>query len=370
MRVKYLKFESDRRYGVEIEMNRQLEPVKVASLVNDAIGSHMATTSGWGYSCNNDLWIVKPDSSCGDLGDKHQDGGGYEVASAVGRGRSHLAAITAVTESLKKGKAKVNNHCGFHCQVEIDDFDNARAAILLAYWCKIESFMTHILPPHRLKTSHCRRFTTKDSWSTNRRLTNPTDFWHAMKLKKMGASAKRTTLTLVNFQRSRSTGSEWSWFKRPTVELRYPESSLESYDVKNWTRFFVHFVETCANRPFPDDLKQGGLRDVLIILGLKTEDNFSVLSPGLFETKCWLLHRLKTYCRSSKLRSEMFAEAGSIFSENLKWKFDFPQVLPPKKPKLGNSRKSCKKSASKSKRPTPHMEEYKYVSSFANDDTW
>jgi hypothetical protein len=187
----------------------------------------------------------------------------------------------------------------------------------------------------------------RSRWAKAKEVTTAADFWKLMKLSSLGASSKRNTITLVNYQRSRSTASEWSYFKRPTVELRYPESSLESYEVKNWTRLFVNFVDRCYGRPFPEDLKTPSFRDALVILGLKDPDHFTILSPGLFETKCWLLYRLNKYTTKATTQQLARDEWRSMHTYDLKWKFDFPQVIPPELPKKEKEESLPKKKATR-----------------------
>jgi hypothetical protein len=345
MNLEYLSFRSKRRFGVEIEVNRHHTQNKLAGIVNDALGEHLCEPSGWGYSCNNEIWAVKPDSSCGDLGHKDQDGGGYEVASAVGHGPRHLDDIEKVTAALQTAKAEVNNFCGLHVQVEIKDFDDERAATLLALWCRIEPVISHAVPKRRTESHHCRFHTkNKKLWPSAQRATSAKEFWGIMKLKSLGAPAKRNTITLVNYQRTKSHSYEWDYFNRSTVELRIPESSLDAYHVKNWARLFVHFVETASRKPFPSTLKVARFDEVLEILGLKSVTaECSVLSPGLFETKCWFLRRLKEYARSQQVSRVVSRYWQEIVAPTMQWRFAFPQVeqpfvqvLPPVRTKSDN----------------------------------
>jgi len=338
MKVKYLKFNTKRRFGVEIELNRHLSQQGLREVVGDVVGYDNTAIHGWGYTCNNTQWIIKPDSSCGDLGNKNKDGGGYEVASAVGKGAKHLTHIAKVTRALQVSPAQTNKHCAFHCQVEIKDFSRDRAAILLAYWCKIEKCMAQMVPRLRAKSKYCKPFTGTKGWPYLREIRYASDFWKSTKLKGLAASDKRNSITLVNFQRTLSTSYQWENFHRPTVELRYPESSLRSYDTKNWTRLFVHFVESCNQRHFPNDLEPVGLREMLIILGLKDDKRFAILSPGLFETKFWLLHRLNLYAKDKSLRSDVLEEARLMNNDEIDWLFDFPKVTPPSVTKPKNRR--------------------------------
>ncbi len=339
MNVTYLPFDSKRRFGVEIEINRHLPPETLSKIVNVALGSPKCSTKHYHLTCGNTKdWYVKPDSSCGDLGNKSQDGGGYEVVSSVGKGVRHISRIESVAKALLEGGAVANRHCGFHCHVEIKDFVQRQAAILLAYWCKIESIISHMVPTHRLKTHHCKLLTrNKKDFPKAKKAKHWEEFWDVMRLKKLGSEAKRTSLTLVNYQRTNSNSSNWQNFNRPTVELRLPEGSLTAHDIKNWTRLFIHFVENTAYRSFPTNVNASGFNETLEILGLRNQDSFAILSPGLYETKVWLLQRLYQYARNSNFKLQVRRHWQNMSSADIKWRFDFPQVqvapVPKKKKK-------------------------------------
>ena len=328
MNVSYISFCSKRRFGVELEVNKKLSPDDLANATNRALdGNHRCYTSGWGHTYASDGWCVKPDSSCGDLGDKSLDGGGYEVVSSPGKGSRHLRRVAEVAAALAKAGAKTNKHCGLHCHVEIKDFTIREAAILLAYWCKIEPLLIHVVPRHRLETHHCKLFTKQSKkFSTVKSCRDWADFWDAMKLRRYNASDKRTALTLVNYQRTHSTAMDWETFNRPTVELRLPEGTLIPHDVKNWVRLFVHFVENISTWDFPSSVGAANLEESLEIMGLRSSDGFAVLSPGLHETKCWLLHRLLTHSRSSMIKSRALRLWQAMSTFNMPWRYEFPQV--------------------------------------------
>jgi len=334
MNVEHIAFRSNRRFGVEIEVNRSLSQAQLSDVVNQTLGDRKCDYTGWGYTCNNSYWVVKPDSSCGETGNR-RDGGGYEVVSAVGHGPKHLDRIAVVTEALKLRKAKVNKHCGLHCQVEIRDFTDKQAATMLAYWCRIEGLLADTVPFHRRKSSHCKLFTQdRKKWPKAKAKRSSTDFWSVMKLKKLGAASKRNTMTLVNYQRTKSQSMDWEWFERSTAELRFPESSLDGYNVKNWARLFVHFIECCSKRSYPSSLSSADFDEFLQILGLKSERKgyCTILSPGLFETKCWLLHRIVKFSQRKTLIEAAKRHWREISSPYMKWRFDFPKVAPLKSP--------------------------------------
>ena len=335
MNVTYLPFASKRRFGVEIEINRDLSPEYLVQIVNQALGKPKCSAIHWHFTCGNtQAWYVKPDSSCGDLGNKSKDGGGYEVVSAVGKGVRHLKRVESVAQALLVGGAVTNQHCGFHCHVEIKDFTQSQAAILLAYWCKIESIISHMVPSHRLKTHHCKLFTrNKKKFPNVKKAKCWEDFWDVMQLRNLGADAKRTSLTLVNWQRTNSSSDSWHSFDRPTAELRLPEGSVIAHDLKNWTRLFIHFVETASTRFFPGNVNASSFDETLEILGLRHRDSFAILSPGLYETKVWLLQRLYQYARSTSLKLQVRRHWQNMSSADINWRFNFPQVSTTDMPK-------------------------------------
>lgn len=331
MQVFYSGFESNRRFGVEIEVNRAVSQNKLKQIIDSQLGSGNCDITGWCYSCNNNRWIVKTDSSCGDTGNV-KDGGGYEIASAVGSGSKHLLNIQKVVKSLKHHKVKINKFCGLHCQVEIRDFCNTKAANLLAVWCKLEKIMAQMVPPERRNSMHCKFFTMHpdmaSQWAKAKKSINVGEFWSVMKLRRLDAPAKRTAISLISFQRTNSTASDWYNFDRSTVELRFPECSLDFYDIKNWARLFVHFVESNNTTTFPSNLEHVDLQGALSLLGLGSsrDKNPIVLSAGLYETKCWLLHRLQRYSLDKTILDDVKTEIASFTSSNVRWRYEFPML--------------------------------------------
>jgi len=290
-----------------MEVNSKLPMASLLHAVNST--GAFARTVPWGYSINNQDWEIKPDSTCGDMGKKEIDGGGFEAISPPHSGFSHLNEIEKVAEALARSGAQVNNHCGVHCHVEIKDFDTVCAATLAAYWCKIEKIISNMTPRHRTAhatSKYCRLLTTKHT--IEKKKYDPGSFWQLIKPKNLGPTGKRTAISFVNYLRSKSSSSQWENFVgRCTVELRLPEGSVNSLDVKNWVRMFVHFVESCRSRPFPDDISfVSSLKEALHVLGLQSnaDEEFWLLSPGLFDTKVWVLNRILRFSESESLKAE------------------------------------------------------------------
>ena len=322
MEIDYQAFDSKRRFGVEFEVNRAITQQALVNAVLKAIPKSNCKIEGWHYDCGNPSWVVKTDSSCGDHGNKQLDGGGFEIVSCVGQGLDHLLNIEKVATELRAAGAVVNNHCGFHCHVEVADLETVQAATLLAYWCKIEPLMGNAVPIHRLRSRHCKFFTkhrTKFPAIVN--MNDPVRFWESMRLRTLGPEAKRTTATLVNYQRTKYGQGEWSGFNRPTIELRLPEGTVNAFDAKNWVRFFIHFVENCSFKHFPNNVRNATLMETLELMGMHTEDKFTVQSAGLLETKIWFLNRLYTYSTNTLLRKEVMNYWSSMALANMPWPF-------------------------------------------------
>jgi hypothetical protein len=79
---------------------------------------------------------------------------------------------------------------------------------------------------------------------------------------------------------------------RKTVELRLPEGTLNEYEVKNWVRFFLLFVENSKLGDMPENLKPiFDMDEFFSYLGLSSKSSFYLLSEGMQETKLWVLGR-------------------------------------------------------------------------------
>lgn len=303
MKLLYQSFDSPRRFGVEMEVNGSVAPQNLSKAISEYCGFANSVV-GWHYTIDNQRWEVKPDSTCGDTGRK-QDGGGYEAVSPPGHGANHLAAVGSVADALKKIGAKTNDHCGFHCQVEIKDFNDTMAATVGAYWCQLEKVISQMVPPHRTGRGgkYCRLLTKK--YTFRKKSYTASEFWATIQPNDLGPPGKRTAISFINYMRAKSGDYQWEAFaNRRTVELRLPESSLLSNDTKNWARFFVHFVETSSKKAFPHDISFVGVRDALSIMGLDSSSHPIILSPGLYETKIWVLNRILRFGQSPALCDE------------------------------------------------------------------
>lgn len=319
--LNYLSFDAKkRRFGAEIEVNRNVSQDGLRKIIDKPY----TEISGWGYTNNNSRWVIKTDSSCGDSG-KKSDGGGYEVVSPAKSGIDHFWEIGIIAKRLKNANVRINDHCGFHCNVEIKDFQHDELAVLVGRWVKIERVIANIAHPRRSQSPtnlYCVLFRDKYKKEIEESNgLNKFDFWKIVKPKGLDTTYRRTSITIVNYLRSVSNSYGWDSFDRYTVELRIPEGSLEFNDVLNWTRLFVQFVNTCKNpnTEFPVDLnKNCSINESFKFLGLSEEkDNFAILSSGLLSTKIWMLERILKFGTDESLK----IEAKQILSEIVDEKF-------------------------------------------------
>lgn len=305
--IEYKNFQSKRKFGVEIEVGSKNTHQKLCQMVDATIGHKKCLQMEWGYTCNNNYWCVKPDSSCGDTG-KKEDAYGYEVVSPASHGSKHLKSIEAVSRSLTNNGANVNKYCGLHCQVDIGEYSYSQAINILAYWYKSETYFGGMVPEHRITNAHCKLF-SQNMFNRRRweKCKSAIELWNVSKPRTLEAAGKRSAITLINYFRTYHNegnlyNEQFDGFKRPTVELRLPEGTIDCRNVKNWCRMFVHFVESVKGREFPENMNLiSDIDEFLEALGLRM-NNTCVLSPGLHETRNWVLKRLVKYSKNDKIR--------------------------------------------------------------------
>ncbi len=283
----YKSFVSQRCFGVELEASKNLEQIAIKDIVAGGTSRGVSTTH-WQASKNNRNWHVKMDGSCGEGEDEY----GWEIASYKARGVDDLVSIANVAQRLKKAGLRVNKQCGLHVHVEVNDFCAHRMGYLLARWLAVEPWLFNAVPTRRSKSVYCTalrqvRPVTDRKWTA-------WELWEHFKpeYKVYGSQDyRRVALNLCNFYMEKDKANK----KRCTVELRLPEGTLRGVNVKNWTRFFVHLVETSAHDCSVFPVVANTLNEFFDACGIGHDGEFSFLSPGLRETKIWLLRRLKKY---------------------------------------------------------------------------
>ncbi len=290
-----MKFDYCRRLGSEIEVNAldgkshplidgdQPEGIQiVANIVAQTLGCRCEIYNwyvGQKATDFNDVWIVKPDGSCG-----------IEVCSPVGKGLYGIGQGTAVVTGLRdSGLIKADRRCSLHIHVEVGDLAVEQIASILAHWVKCEYTMLLAMPDRRKKNRYCQAIGMSDLLRAD--LVIPPDIF----VNRLGAY-KYYTANAFHYIRS----------KRPTIEFRIAdeEACLNPKYFKNWNKLVMHFVETAINAKYPEqyDIKdpQSGYlwlypEDVLKFLGF---DGKTELCRELQETRDWFIDRISINSKS------------------------------------------------------------------------
>jgi hypothetical protein len=285
-KLPYLSFCSDRRFGIELEINaydgknRPDQGQKVAGIDDVAMVVAASSTEAveireWEHTHNNEVWVLKPDSSCG-----------MEVCTPIYKGWPGLRKVVQVVEAFNKyPKVKVDNRCSVHVHVEVADLTTEQIGSIIAHWFKVEPVFMDSVPPHRKRNRYCQYMGFNNLVQTETKL-NAADL-----MKKVG-NVKYYSLNTNQMMKN----------GRKTVEFRIVEGDgcKDPFLIKNWTRLLLQFIEMAARRPLPPEYEEGNPWSSLC--WLEPSDTFKLLgfdpseyelSPGLQQTRNWFLARLQ-----------------------------------------------------------------------------
>lgn len=298
-KVKYVNFASKRSFGIELEVNQKVSSADLVKIVLAADPKHKvmhSTTYVQDY--NNNYWHVKFDRSCGDI----KDQGGWEIASYKASGYKDIINMGKVTDALKKAGVVVNDNCGFHIHAGIPDLNTNKLTSLLAHWVKIEPIIIESLPKHRKNNKYCRLLSSKYDYS----IVSQKMFWDLVRPRNFDNADRRVSLNICGYVQG----------NRETIELRLPECSLSGSDVKNWIRFFVHFVDSVIDKTMPINFDPVDLFGTMKIVGLHNEDPFFILSKALRETKLWFMKRIIDYSTKKKTKLDAIKFINTIVDKH------------------------------------------------------
>lgn len=297
MQILFQKLACKRFYGIEMEMGNEVNIAHIRRIIeqNSMIP---VKTCAYRATVNNSYWDVKHDGSCGKKTDKFGiNEGGFEVNSYKAYTAKDLAHICNVAKKLKQAGLQVNNNCGLHVHVDVSDFTEEQMGLLIFNWLRIEEIVFQSVPDLRKRSKYCcKNFHSRTS-PFKENILSPAQVWeyYRPKTTKLHDNMdRRLAVNLVNYYRF----LKLKYFHRPTIEFRFPEGTLISYHIKNWVKLFLHFINTISKKPIEaQEFKQADLETTLSILGLEgTDEEFSLLSPSLYETKIWFLKRISRYC--------------------------------------------------------------------------
>lgn len=287
--ISYRKFDSQRKFGVEMEMNKAVSKKKLGKLLEN-ISSHRVLVTPYSLSTNNNYWHIKDDATCGDYGT------GIEIASFIAQGYKDLDHISSIADLLETIGCRTNNYCGLHIHADASDLKEEQVGVLLGYWFKIENVIAAALPKHRRNNEYCKPLSrlrgiltddiAKIQWSGR-------DLWYLYKPENphvyYGNDNRRVNFNLVNYARAVHLKKK----VRKTLELRWPEGTLSGLNIRGWVRLFLGFIDNCKDKEMPKNLFPCDIEEAISLLGFSHNGNtFNILSEGLYETKEWFMERI------------------------------------------------------------------------------
>ncbi|RTK93320.1 MAG: hypothetical protein EKK64_10445 [Neisseriaceae bacterium] len=288
---KKISTENYRRFGVEIEINSFDMRSKclgtlpdgiyyISSLVKNTI-KNKVTVHEWGNDHYNDVWILKPDSSCG-----------IEICSPVMKGWRGLSEVCRVIDALHEDESvQADNRCSFHIHVDVSDLTEVEICSIISWWIKCEPIFMDLVPYDRKINQYCQYLGLHDKISTD--LMSYEDF-----LQIIGTS-KYYSMNAYHLAKE----------KRRTLEFRIMDSSccLNSWSAKNWVRLILHFIETSIKTGIPKKYKKGnplsGLCwiDPIDFFKFLNWSSKCDLTDGMKQVRRWLLDRAYSKGRNHNL---------------------------------------------------------------------
>lgn len=298
-----------RRIGVELELNTssgEVVPLNgveipegssyIANLVTK-ITKKSTQVDGWHRTDNNNVWIVKPDRSCG-----------IEVCTPVLKGWYGLKHLLHVIKAFGQDPIVSSDHrCSFHVHVNTADLNEDQIGSVLAYWIKCEHLVYDAFPTRRKISRWCQFLGMTDMFDSS-------ESYSADDLIDAVSRAKYYSVNVYHYARNR----------RDTIEYRIAENDfcLDPFEAKQYIRFLLHFTEVAATYPIPKTLCWLTPRQIADFLMFDAAHS-DRLSPGLTHVKKWFWGRVSHFMNdgdtpdvwSSKARSRAFQQVKDIMEE-------------------------------------------------------
>lgn len=284
--------ESNRKFGVEIELNtfdgliKKLDRDKgeipsgsdvIALLIKNTVRQNVEIQS-WDHNYNNDYWIVKPDSSCG-----------IEVCTPVFKGWTGLQSVIKVVEAFRSKNISADDRCSFHVHVNISDLNEQQLGSVIAWYIKCEHVLMDAVPASRKVNRYCQMLGMTNLFSTDSSLS-PSFLINSI------SNVKYYSLNAYHFVKGGGFSHHNS--RKKTIEFRIGENNMctDGESVKNWIRLLLHFVDVAKDTPIPQRYEKGNSLSGL--LWMEPHEVFSFLkfnepcSDGFDQVKKWFIKRI------------------------------------------------------------------------------
>ena len=244
--VAYKDFVFQRKFGIELELSNNLSKKKIKQIIIQN-SPRKVKVSRYVNTYNNSNWHVKTDGSCGPRGDLGPSG--VEIASFVCSTQNDLNHVLDIAKQIKDHGGLVNDFCGLHIHIDASDLDLTSVGKILVHWLAIEPILMFALPAKRWGNKFCQNLhpcnfpRLIDYQYTYYGYKGMANLYRPLQL---DINARRKTLNLCNFFNALRLKTDI----RKTLELRWPEGTLEIEDIKGWVMFFLSFIECTRTNNF------------------------------------------------------------------------------------------------------------------------
>lgn len=211
------KFNSERKFGVEIEFTCEEARAVVAQYMRE---SGITCYSESYNHTTKSTWKVITDSSCG-----------FELVSPPLQGEEGLRQLKIACKALKKAGAKVNKRCGLHVHHEVNDFSVSEFANIFALYIKLEETIDTFVPESRRANNN----TYCNSLALSRTQKQNT-------LAKLKEVKTINDITKIFKSRYLKVNAQ-SYVKYGTVEFRQHSGTIDYEKIYNWIVFTQRIVE-------------------------------------------------------------------------------------------------------------------------------
>ena len=250
-----VKFDSNRTYGIEIEMSWGRQHRPDASVVRDALRAAGLRATAPGYSHETrPSWKVVPDGSVGN---------GWELVSPILQGLDGREQLKTAMRAVKEIGATTSRRCGIHIHHGVHDFKAKELANIAEIYRNNEEVIDQLVAPSRRANDqyYCRsmdngvEYHAAASERPYQRLEIP---WHPsrsrasilsgqneahpsdiLKTALIGELAPFGRYYKVNFQ---------SYLRQGTVEFRQYHSSLNANKIWAWIVFTQMIVSAAKGK--------------------------------------------------------------------------------------------------------------------------
>jgi len=302
-KLDFRDFHSDRKFGIELEVGPEISQREIAETIEILNPeSKVVLSTCWRQTdYNNENWHVKQDSTCGPLAHMGRKSYGWEIVPRASR-FSEFPNIARTIDMLRLKGVEANANCGLHVHADAFDLSERDVATFMAWWVKCEWVVGNMVPPRRVINKHCQLY--QHSYSLDTLYPSLRDFWEEIRPEDFSTHDnvdRRFAINLVNFCAWNELGTEVGR-KMPTLELRLPEGTMYSDDVKGWVLLFLTMVERFPTLRMPADFSAICLEDFLWAIGLiAPPKNFYILDENLYFLKKWIFSRLSMFSRNESL---------------------------------------------------------------------